>query len=55
MKEVERLPTFFTGLYYTKFSTIDGNDIINQKFSEEYYCLVWPGRPSRFNNDAKDN
>ena len=33
---LERLPTYSSGLYYTKISTIEVHTIINQKFNENF-------------------
>ncbi|XP_074267237.1 uncharacterized protein LOC141590558 [Silene latifolia] len=39
---IEKLPTFSTGLYYTKINTIEVNAILNQKFSDN--SIIWHDR-----------
>ncbi|TYJ50318.1 hypothetical protein E1A91_A01G197800v1, partial [Gossypium mustelinum] len=36
---VEKLPAFFTGLYYTKISSIETHAIVNQKFTNDF--VLW--------------
>ncbi|KAG8498491.1 hypothetical protein CXB51_004897 [Gossypium anomalum] len=43
---VEKLPAFFTGLYYTKISSIETHAIVNQKFTNDFVLLHdWLGHP----------